>query len=517
MMSMPENSPPPNVLKVNKKTDHFFISINKQGPHSFVMLGVYDQNKIRHLLCRVGKFGNTGAIKCDFHLMADLPVDLSKYKGSYIYCNIDDTKPKRLYYIKTTCNLHLLSELPDNVKEFKERYIYCKNKDSKKLYYIKSDGSPEEVTINCFKQFEKNLKNIDQQGSNQWYLTTEQVNSCITANGGHNRGIFEEVKIADFHQLDKDIDKINLQKASMLHLSGEQVEEMITSNGGHNQDIDTDYFMKMGFLCNALFFANKGVLMDERIWREKKKSTKITYQAYDITYEQYVEFVQALEATQSLYNKFKCYKPYATNDDEVTLKFGSAKVLPRLDVNRIKGSVKELHIGNTCRHSAIALVEATQHAPVSPMVSSTFFMDLPYETVLEFGTPSEDIPFYVLPPPPTVFFESEKTKKKVITKLYERMENMLLLEPYSPDTQKKFLRLKELYLEIVGPSKNLSLDQLLKDIKSWKDLHQETLKVLRKTYFWDSLPFIQRQSSTMKLITEIEAELQRNQTVTPDS
>ncbi|PWY54964.1 hypothetical protein DGG96_14265 [Legionella qingyii] len=508
---MSKDMPLPDLI-VNKKTDHFFISINKQGPHSFVMLGVYDQNKVRHLLCRVGKFGNTGAVGSDLHLMGHLPHDLTKYKGSYIYCN--DVAERKLYRIKNGCNLHLRSELPANLKKYKESYIYCDNNGCKNLYYIKSDGTSEEVIINDFKKIDENLRKIKRQKANLWHLTTEQVSSCITANGGHSLGISEEVKIADFDKLDKNINEINPQKAPRLHLSGSQFYEMISLNGGYDQDIESDYFMQTEFLCNALFFANKGKLMDEGISRNERQWSKISYQAYDITYDQYVEFLRVLEATQSLYNQFECYKPYKTDDEEVTLRFGGKNILPPLDVNsidvnKIKASVSELHVGNTCRHSAIALIEATQHAPVSSLVSSTFFMELPYETQLEFGKPSESIPFYVLPPPPAAFFESDKTKKNIITKLYQRMENMLLLEPNSSYTQKKFLKLKELYLDIIGPSKNFSLDELLTSIQNWKTESKTTLETLRKTYFWDTFSFIKRQSSTMKLISEVEEELQR--------
>lgn len=40
---------------INKETDHFFISIGKINQHSFIMLGVYDDFQVSHLLCRVGK------------------------------------------------------------------------------------------------------------------------------------------------------------------------------------------------------------------------------------------------------------------------------------------------------------------------------------------------------------------------------------------------------------------------------------------------------------------------------
>ncbi|KTD40984.1 hypothetical protein [Legionella parisiensis] len=327
---------PPESLTVNKITDHFFISINKKMGHSFIMLGVYDQNKFRHVLCRVGK-------------VAEVEVD---------------------------------------------------------------------------------------------------------------------------------------------------------ENG------ETDYPTNLQFLCNALFFASKAYLKDEGVSRKKRGNVPITYQAYDISYEQYIEFVRILESLRG-HDTYTCYKPDSDSaKDEVTLTLTSEKKLSSVNVNKLNTDLLELNVGNTCRHAAIELIEAIQHVPISPSVSSSFLTNLPYETVLEYGSPSENLPFYVLPPPPASF-QSDKAKEKVITKLYSRMENMLLLEPDSQYTQDKFLKLKELYLNIVGSPKDLSLDRLLTNILTWKDdkNNQKILNVLRKEYFWDSLPFIKRQSATMNLLAEVEEDL----------
>lgn len=86
------------------------------------------------------------------------------------------------------------------------------------------------------------------------------------------------------------------------------------------------------------------------------------------------------------------------------------------------------------------------------------------------------------------------------------MEHMLLIEPHSERTQNKFNCLKSLYSNMLGPQKSLTLEQLLASINIWKQENESTLKVLRKTYFWDS--FFTRQSASMKLITEIEQDLQ---------
>ncbi|STY29606.1 Uncharacterised protein [Legionella wadsworthii] len=292
---------------------------------------------------------------------------------------------------------------------------------------------------------------------------------------------------------------------------------------------DAGYCHDISMLGKALFSAADAFIQDEGVSREKAGHFPITYQAYDITYDQYLEFVSVLESLKN-HDSYKCYKPELSYDDEeaqkshipsssdeemdpdtVQLKLSEEKKLNAVDVSQLN-HLNKLNLGNTCRHSAIKLVEDVLHAPVPSSVSSFFLMNLPCETLLEYGCPSKKRNFYVLPPPPACFHESDAAKEKVLMKLYSRMEDMLLLEPESPSTQKKFLKLKELYLKIEGPDKNLTLDQLLLSIHDWKNTNESTLKVLRKEYIWDSLSFIKRESSTMKLFAEIEDYLDKEST-----
>ncbi|KTD67871.1 hypothetical protein Lste_1029 [Legionella steelei] len=310
---------------------------------------------------------------------------------------------------------------------------------------------------------------------------------------------------------------------------------------------EPDYADSMTFICNALFFSNKSKLGDEGVWREGAELQPMSYQAYDISYEQYLEFVQILESIQTDKNTFGCYKPgikenpqktaqdHTTeqpqvedsgslspsepatlvssepqdeNPDLVTLTYSIQRVFPSRDVRKVQESVNGLNIHNTCRHSAIRLVEEVQHAPVGSMVSSCFLWGLPYETYLDHGKPSENVPFYALPAPPTTFAHLDEIKLNVLKKLYTRMEEMLCLEPDSPDTQDKFATLRDKYLDLAGPKNDLSLDALLEDIHTWKVTNKSTLEVLREKYLWDYLPFFKRTSSTMKLVSELENDLE---------
>lgn len=250
----------------------------------------------------------------------------------------------------------------------------------------------------------------------------------------------------------------------------------------------------------------KSELIDEGVSRKKRNKAAISYQAYDITYDQYLQFIQMLESIQTDTNRFSCYKPSGQNGNNVTLELTSLKLIPKTNTRDLNSEVNEFNINKTCRHTAINLVEQVQGVPVASLVSKKFFMDLPYKTALEYGKPCKEIPFYVLPVSPAAFPDLTAEKKCIVEKLYRQMEHMLLLAPNSEQTQNKFNCLKDLYTEILGPQKQLSLNELLESIQNWKQINESTLKVLRKTYFWDS--FFTRESATMKLITEIEQDLQ---------
>lgn len=275
-----------------------------------------------------------------------------------------------------------------------------------------------------------------------------------------------------------------------------------------------DCFSINKLLFEAIVSSSKGKIKDEGIYRKSKTKKLITYQAYDINYKQYREFIKLLEGLQTEDNQFECYKPFEKQGEEqgnqVVLKLTKDIVVtPRLNMEDLKEETGEVSVTNTCRHTAIQLAKDVRHAPVSSLVSSNFYSDLPYTTQLKNGVPTTDIPFYVLPVSPVAYPELSDEKRSILFKLYSRMEHLLLIDTHSEQTQNKFQCLKELYNEISGPQKELSLNQLLISIQAWKEVNTAKLNVLRVTYFWDS--FFTRKSATSMLITEIEQDLQRAQ------
>jgi hypothetical protein len=273
---------------------------------------------------------------------------------------------------------------------------------------------------------------------------------------------------------------------------------------------ESGYFFTFLEVLKLLFGgATKAKIKDEGVSRSYSGGVPITYQAYDLSYAQYKEFLQGLEGLQTQDNQFEVYKPISEQGSELVLELTSDLILycarPQSEV--LKEGSCELAINNNCRHTAIRLLEQATHAPPASLVSSNFISALPYNTQLEYGKPSENIPFYVLPVSPDAYPELNQEKRDILVKLYSRMEQMLLIAPGALQTQKKFQCLKELYIRMIGPQKDVSLQELLFSIKSWQEQNKSILGELRETYFWDS--FFKRESATTQMITEIVEDVQR--------
>lgn len=269
------------------------------------------------------------------------------------------------------------------------------------------------------------------------------------------------------------------------------------------------------FIFNAFFSKVDARLLDEKKQVGQHDKLTISYHASDITYEQYLEFVQLLEVLQTPKNKYCCFKPAITTGNHVVLNetdeltFRNPEEEGPLDerYSRIKNSVSGLNVTNTCRHSGIKLIEETQHQPVSPAISSNFFNGLPCTTEFNNGVPTKKIPFYVLPISPAAYPDLDNKKKEIIEKLYRRMEDLLATNPNSKKTQAKFLTLKNLYLQLVGPQKSVTLHELLDSIKTWKETNRATLSTLRTSYVTDC--FFHRKVATMEMVKNIIQDLDR--------
>ncbi|TAL64965.1 MAG: hypothetical protein EPN84_02440 [Legionella sp.] len=274
-----------------------------------------------------------------------------------------------------------------------------------------------------------------------------------------------------------------------------------------------------GFCANSwgFFFSEVpgSILINENLHYNQKGHLPVSYHAYDISYKQYLDYLRMMERLETKGKQFECYKPISYQANQVELELTKNPMFngfadsekEKKNQDNVRASFARLSLGNTCRHSAINLVETVQDHSISPQVSSFFYFDLPCKTFLDFGCPTADVPFYVLPKPPMPY-EHSAAHYALAKKLYQRLEQLVLLDPHSPATQAKFNVLKELYLQKFNVATDLDLKELYAQIVSWKEQNKDNLNYLRKTYFWDY--FFSRQSASMSLIEEMENDIKHH-------
>lgn len=261
-------------------------------------------------------------------------------------------------------------------------------------------------------------------------------------------------------------------------------------------------------LGQSIFSSAKAQVKDEGIEKVLFGHHPISYQAYDISLNHYIELIRILESIQTKENTFYCYKPININENEVIFERTKKSLFSKITCSdELLKATNSLDTNNTCRHGALKLMEETTHASFATLVSSSFYNDLSCTTYLDHGIPSQDEPFYVAPLPPYVYNNSLSYKQKMIAeKIYKRMEHLVKLEPNAKETREKFSSLKSLYHQLIEQKHEPSLNELLNSISTWKKEHWSQLTKLRKTYIWDY--FITRKSATVKMVEELEHDLQ---------
>lgn len=260
---------------------------------------------------------------------------------------------------------------------------------------------------------------------------------------------------------------------------------------GKGNVIDKDFEHSLTLFGKILGSHSDASLMDEG---HDTRDSDISYQAYSITYEHYLEFLAITRDIHQDQREFykerkvrnvpvkkltypergvfnlregiKCYIPAEESSGQITLKhqkvdtFAKASTFNNEQIRQgIIDGAREISASNTCRTTARDILNYTLQ--YSPHVPALFAIGLDYKTKLVEGQlPQKG--FYILPPPPNCF-KVNPTQMEVLKELYKKLENLPKNQPNLDITEKKFNQLKYLYQEIAGESQ-LSLNQLLNKI-----------------------------------------------------
>lgn len=244
-------------------------------------------------------------------------------------------------------------------------------------------------------------------------------------------------------------------------------------------------------------------------------SAPICYAAYAITYAHYQQFIKFLSfaANGKEYRRTAHIQAYQQvgDADENTIMMTYEHVSPFAlseATEQEKAIIKRsqwLFFCNTCRNTAMDVLAYVQKVKkLRGIISRFFFIDLPLFIRFNNGYADENMHFYVFPPPPTTYPQSEKRKQYILNTIYQRMEDLIKKDPGGQNTIDKFELLKKLYLEQAGiPDRKLS--QVLQSINRWRDTHRETLGKIREQSSIGKL--FGSSASTLKMADKLEADL----------
>lgn len=192
-------------------------------------------------------------------------------------------------------------------------------------------------------------------------------------------------------------------------------------------------------------------------------------------------------------------------DEQVTFEFKRPKEsqllpLPEHSDNAIIQGVQKLQVSNTCRTSALNIVEKILGFKTD--VSRKFFIAPRYKTTLT-GRQFKNNICYAFPPPPTVYQKNlSKKQLDVLNKLYKRMKSLPTSKAEDPKTRDKFNALKTTYRTIAGENQ-LNAAQLLEKIIQHENTNNTAL-FIKRGFFGDSV-----RSTTQKLFDAIKKDLER--------
>jgi hypothetical protein len=299
----------------------------------------------------------------------------------------------------------------------------------------------------------------------------------------------------------------------------------------------TDYFIAVAKGENIHSFVMLGVIVDDKpvflarvgkvgLPHEAKLQResiypygKLSYQAYAITYQHYLDFIRLMEKSNNAealtcyyrddINHFECKTIYVYKKEDLSR--------PPLsdDEQQVIDGTKKLTLFNTCRHTATDIVaHVVGDKSTTDRISRLYFINLPVTAHFVDGQ-TEDY-FYVFPLPPSGFCEvDDNLKYKQLTVIYKRMEALITKEPQHQITKKKFDALKKLYIEQAGIP-DTHLDVALQSILQWQEDNRTLVSYLRKPSFFSRCFGLKSSTETMvtSLTQELEEELEERLALT---
>jgi S1-C subfamily serine protease len=141
------------------------------------------------------------------------------------------------------------ANLPKNTSTYKNSYVFTNNQ----LYYIDRDGEVDRVVIDDKSKFLEALKKLNPEKRNKMRLSKEQIESTITANGGHTPVCNPEVQVVDVT-----LDKIPHETEVVIAKEYDKMPTFYIASGIQFQPVTQNYIEGRGADLEEVFFADQG-------------------------------------------------------------------------------------------------------------------------------------------------------------------------------------------------------------------------------------------------------------------
>ena len=228
-----------------------------------------------------------------------------------------------------------------------------------------------------------------------------------------------------------------------------------------------------------------------------QESLEITYKAYGITQDDYVQFLRSLCRLQN--SRISAFVPRERNQQ------GFPFIYTELAKTRI-GDLPSfaLHLDyatiskNSCRTSAIEmLLVILKRSEKDPDISNSFYKNLPYKNTIYQGQLLHLI--YVLPLPPADIYKQNRPFGAAIHLIYNRLSSIPLSKPDQELTLRKFLAVKDLYEQLANAP--LDFEPWLTILDDWMGQNARLINTHRGQAFKEATATMQTISAVFKLLT----------------
>lgn len=263
------------------------------------------------------------------------------------------------------------------------------------------------------------------------------------------------------------------------------------NNKTHTLNITGKIFLENKQKSDKFRFLYPGIksgLGDEytSFWSTRDGFTSVRYKCFAVTYQQYLEYIKIVSAYNSNINFYQ-----DSQDTELdNYIFKQQAALHNTEKKLSAAPPEYVSLFNSCRDTAVEIIEQTVAQKFIGRLLSLFFIELPCCGYLRNGQLSAATRLFILPAPPSIQLKLEDKKSyQTLKHIYICMEQ--IIDTPSNDERAdyaKFAMLKELYLKLKPEAKvHIPLSDHLAIISKWRSDNITLINEYRMTSCLSSL------------------------------